>query len=152
MKNLLKEFKQFALRGNVIDLAIGIIVGAGFNTVVNSLVKNVVLPPIGLVINHVDFSSLYVSLSGTQYGTLAEAQKAGAPTINYGAFLNDLITFIITAFVVFLIIQWINRLHARRDAGKDKKDLPVTTKQCPFCISTIPVAATRCPQCTSTLS
>ncbi len=151
IKNLIKEFKEFALRGNVIDLAIGIIVGAGFNTVVNSLVKNIVLPPIGLILNRVDFSSLYVSLSGEKFANLAEAQKAGAATLNYGLFLNDIISFVITAFVVFLMIHWINILHKRRAEGKDKNDSP-TTKQCPFCDTQISIKATRCPQCTSTLS
>jgi large conductance mechanosensitive channel len=149
MKNLLKEFKEFALRGSVIDLAIGIIVGAGFNTVVNSLVKNIVLPPIGLILNRVDFSNMYVSLSGGHYTNLAEAQKAGAVTLNYGLFLNDLISFIITAFVVFFVIRWINKMQRRR-AAKEEKASP--TRHCPFCDTAISVKATRCPQCTSTLS
>jgi large conductance mechanosensitive channel len=147
-KNFLKEFKEFALRGSVLDLAIGIIVGSGFNTVVNSLVKNIVLPPIGLVLNRVDFSTLFVSLSTTQYSTLAEAQKAGAPTLNYGLFFNDLISFLITAFVVFLMVRWINKMRRRREAGKE---LEPTTKTCPECMSVVPLKAKRCPFCTSSI-
>ncbi len=149
MKNLFKEFKEFALRGNVVDLAIGIIVGAGFNTVINSLVKNIVLPPIGLILNRVDFSNLYVDLSRGHYTTLADAEKAGAPLLKYGMFLNDLISFLITAFVVFLIVHWLNRLHKRRREGKEPSP---TTKECSFCFSTIPIQATRCPHCTSQLA
>ena len=149
MKNFFKEFKEFAMRGSVVDLAVGIIVGSGFNTVVNSLVKNIILPPIGLILNRVNFSDLYVSLTGVKYPSLSAAQTAGAPTLNYGTFLNDLLSFIITAFVVFIIVQWINKLHRRRDQGKDETP---STKACPFCYSTIPLKATRCPQCTSELT
>ena len=149
MKNLIKEFKEFAMRGSVVDLAVGIIVGAGFNTVVNSLVKNIILPPIGLVLHHVDFSSLFISLSETKYPTLQAAQAAGAPTINYGAFLNDIISFTITAFVVFLIVRWINKMHRRQDAGQEQQS---STKNCQYCYSSIPLKATRCPQCTSELA
>jgi large conductance mechanosensitive channel len=149
MKNILNEFKDFALRGNIIDLAIGIIVGAGFNTVINSLVKNIILPPIGLILNKVDFSSLYISLSGKQYPSFAEAQRAGEATLNYGLFINDLISFLITAFCVFFIVRWINKIHKRMEQGKDKS---TTTKPCPHCLSIIPVKATRCPHCTSTLA
>ncbi|MDQ3076430.1 MAG: large conductance mechanosensitive channel protein MscL [bacterium] len=149
MKNLIKGFKEFALRGNVIDLAIGIIVGAGFNTVVQSLVKNIVLPPIGLVLNRVDFTSLYIPLTGSRFPTLADAQKAGEPVLAYGLFFNDLISFLITALVVFFIVRWINRLHKLRKQGKEESP---TTKECPFCFTTIPIKAIRCPQCTSQLS
>ena len=144
MKNFLNEFKNFALRGNVIDLAIGLIVGAGFNQVVNSLVTNIVLPPIGLVLGRVDFSALFVNLSGTSYATLAEAQKAGAPTLNYGLFINTLISFAITAFVVFLVIHWISKFHK-------KEPKPVNQKSCPLCYSNIDIRATRCPACTASL-
>lgn len=148
MKKLIKEFKDFALRGNVMDLTIGIIIGAGFNTVINSLVKNIILPPLGLVLNKVDFSNLYISLSGKTYTSLAEAQQAGAPTWNYGLFINDLISFLITAFVVFMFVYWTNKLYRLRAEGKEETP---TTKVCSFCFSSIPLKATRCPHCTSEL-
>jgi len=132
------------MRGSVVDLAIGLIVGAGFNQVVNSLVTNVVLPPIGLILGRVDFSSLFVNLGSTKYATLVEAQKASAPTLNYGLFINAIISFIITAFVVFVVIHWLSKLHK-------KEDKPQTHKNCPFCYSQIDVRATRCSSCTATL-
>ncbi len=147
--SLIKGFKEFALRGNVIDLAIGIIIGAGFNTVVQSLVKNIVLPPIGLILNRVDFTSLYVPLTGTRYSNLEAAQKAGEPVLAYGQFINDMISFLITALVVFFLVRWINKLYNLRKQGKEESP---TTKECPFCFTTIPIKATRCPQCTSQLS
>ncbi|MES2437344.1 MAG: large conductance mechanosensitive channel protein MscL [Patescibacteria group bacterium] len=148
-KNLAREFKEFALRGNVIDLAVGIIVGAGFNNLVNSLVKNIVLPPIGLALNKVNFSNLYFDLSRQDFKSLADAEQAGAPVLKYGLFINDVISFIITAFVVFMLVRWMNALHRRRNEGNE--EIP-TTKPCPFCMSVIPIKATRCPQCTSQIS
>ena len=144
---MLKEFKEFAMRGNVIDLAVGVIIGAAFGTIVKSLVDDVLMPPIGLLVGGLDFSNLFVSLSGQHYPSLAAAKEAGAPTINYGLFLNNVLNFVIVAFAVFLLVRQINRL---------KRETPVpppapTEKPCPYCISTIPLAATRCPHCTSEL-
>ncbi|MDD5083728.1 MAG: large conductance mechanosensitive channel protein MscL [Candidatus Moranbacteria bacterium] len=141
---MLKEFKEFAVKGNVVDMAVGIIIGTAFGKIVTSLVTDVVMPPIGLILNNVDFSNLYFNLSGTDYATLAEAQAAGAPTINYGLFLNASINFIIIAFVVFLLIKQVNRL---RKTGKEA----AKTIKCPFCTSAISKKAIRCPNCTSKL-
>jgi large conductance mechanosensitive channel len=143
---MFKEFKEFALRGNVIDLAVGVIIGAAFGKIVASLVADVIMPPIGLALGGVDFRNLYIALDGQTYATLADAQKAAAPTINYGIFLNTIFEFLIVAFVVFLIIRQMNRMMPP----------PVTApadppKTCPFCASPIPVAARRCPLCTSQL-
>ncbi len=136
------------MRGNVIDLAIGIIIGAGFNTIVQSLVKNVILPPIGFVLGKVDFSNLYINISGQSFASLSDAEKAGAAVIKYGLFLNDLISFLITALVVFLVVQQINRFRKRFEAPPA---VP-STGLCPFCLSNIPLKATRCPLCTSILN
>ncbi len=148
MKNFLKEFKEFAMKGSVIDLAVGIIIGTAFNAIVNSLVKDIILPPMALILNKVNFSDLYIDLTRGGYKNLAEAQAAGAPTLNYGLFINNIITFLITALAVFLIIKWINRLRRRKAAGKDKDP---QTKQCSYCFTEIPIKATRCPHCTSIL-
>ncbi|KEO83863.1 large conductance mechanosensitive channel protein MscL [Tumebacillus flagellatus] len=141
---MLKEFKEFALRGNLIDLAIGVIVGGAFQKIVTSLVNDVIMPPIGMLVGRVDFSDLFLSLDGGHYGSLAEAKKAGAATLNYGQFLNNVLDFLIVAFVIFLVVRQINRL--KRKEGK-----PVTTKECQYCLSTIPLKATRCGHCTSEL-
>ena len=145
---MLKEFKEFAMRGNVVDLAVGIIIGGAFGTIVKSLVDDVIMPPIGLALGNVDFSDLFVMLKeGTKtppYSTLAEAQAAGAVTVNYGLFVNSVITFLIVAFAVFLLVRTINRLKAPPAPAR-------TTKDCPFCRMPIPVGATRCPECTSEL-
>jgi len=148
MKGFFKEFKEFAVKGNVADLAVGVIIGGAFGQIVNSLVKDIIMPPIGLILNRVDFSNLFISLNGAYYDTLAEAQKAGAATVNYGIFFNAVITFAITAFAVFLLIKQLNLLRRRHDRGENK---PLTQKNCPFCVSSIPVGAIRCPQCTSDL-
>jgi large conductance mechanosensitive channel len=142
---MLKEFREFALKGNVIDLAVGVIIGAAFNKVVQSLVNDIIMPPFGLLFGKVDFSSLFVNLSGGNYKTIADAKKAGAVTINYGLFISNIVDFTIMAFVVFLMVRQINRLR------REQEPLPDTTKECPFCLSKIPPAAIRCPQCTSTL-
>jgi large conductance mechanosensitive channel len=142
---MLKEFREFALKGNVIDLAVGIIIGAALNKVVQSLVNDIIMPPVGLLVGKVDFSSLFVNLSGNAYETLAEAKKAGAATINFGLFINTIVDFTIMTIVVFLMVRQINRLR------REQAPPPATTKECPFCLSKIPLAATRCPQCTSTL-
>lgn len=141
---LLKEFKEFAARGNVVDLAVAVIMGGAFGKIVSSVVNDIIMPPIGLLLGNVNFSDLFVSLSGT-YSTLEEAKKAAAPTINYGIFLQAVLDFVIVAFVVFILVKQINRLK-RGDVPP-----PPATKDCPFCISVIPDKATRCPSCTSDL-
>jgi len=145
---MLKEFKEFAMRGNVLDMAVGIIIGAAFGKIVSSFVADVLMPPIGLLLGKVDFSGLFLNLSGTHYASLAEAKAAGAPTLNYGVFINTVIDFLIVAFAIFLLIQQINRLQkqpAPAPAG------PPTTRECPYCLSTISLKASRCPHCTSQL-
>jgi large conductance mechanosensitive channel len=149
---MLKEFKEFAMRGNVVDMAVGIIIGAAFGTIVKSLVSDVIMPPIGLLLGNVDFSNLFVTLkSGAEmagpYATLVDAQAAGAVTLNYGTFINTIISFVIVAFAVFMLIKSINRLKRKEEAPAAKP----TTKECPHCFSTIPIKATRCPMCTSEL-
>jgi large conductance mechanosensitive channel len=142
---MLKEFKAFAMRGNVMDMAVGIIIGAAFGRIITSLVSDIIMPPIGLALGHVDFASLFINISGTSYPTLAAAKAANAATINYGTFLNTVIDFLIVAFVIFMIVRQINRWD---------KPAPVaapTTKDCPYCLSAIPLKATRCPNCTSEL-
>jgi large conductance mechanosensitive channel len=148
IKRFFGEFKEFAVKGNMMDLAIGIIIGTAFNKVVQSLVTDIILPPIGLLLRNVEFSNLFVSLNGQRYETLKDAQAATAPTLNYGIFIDSLISFVITAFAVYLIVRWLNILRRRRESGKD---IEPTQKPCPFCFSQIPVKATRCPHCTSTL-
>jgi large conductance mechanosensitive channel len=148
---MLKEFREFALRGNVLDMAVGIIIGAAFGTIVNSLVQDVIMPPIGLLLGNVDFSNIFVVLKEGKvagpYASVAIAKSAGAVTINFGVFVNTIITFLIVAFAVFLLIRTINRLRRQEEAPP-----PVpTTKECTYCFSSIPVKATRCPQCTSEL-
>jgi large conductance mechanosensitive channel len=148
---MLKEFREFAMRGNVIDMAVGIIIGAAFGTIVTSLVSDIIMPPIGLILGNADFSNLfYVLKEGTSsgpYASLAEAREAGATTINYGLFVNTIISFIVIAFVVFFIIRTINRLRREEEAPSAEP----TTKECPYCLSSIPIKATRCPHCTSEL-
>ena len=139
---MLKEFKEFAMKGNVVDMAVGVILGVAFGKIVTSLVNDVIMPPIGLALGKVDFSNLFINLTGSHAATLAQAQETGAVTINYGMFLNTVIEFLIIAFVLFLVIRQINRLRPAAPA-------PVTTKECPRCASQIPLKATRCPNCTS---
>jgi large conductance mechanosensitive channel len=149
---MLKEFKEFAMRGNVVDMAVGIIIGAAFGTIVKSLVADIIMPPIGLLLGNVDFSNLFIVLQqGTTagpYAALADAQNAGAVTINYGMFVNTIISFIIVAFSVFLLIRGINKMKRQEEAPPEEP----TTKECPHCLSTIPIKATRCGHCTSELS
>ena len=149
MSGFWTEFKEFALKGSVLDLAVGIIIGAAFNGIVNSLVNDIIMPPIGLLLGQVDFSSLYINLSGVDYPSLAAAQEAGAATINYGLFINQLINFVIIALVVFLIVKQFNRLRRQEEAAPETSD--PTTKKCPYCVTEIPITATRCPHCTSEL-
>lgn len=146
---MLKEFKKFAMRGNVIDMAVGIIIGAAFGKIVSSLVSDIMMPPIGLILGGVDFSDIFITLkrgaSEGVYKTIAEAQKDGAVVLSIGLFLNTLISFLITAFAVFLLIKGINKLKPA------EKPAEVKTKVCPYCFSDINIKATRCPNCTSTL-
>ena len=149
---MVKEFKDFAVKGNVVDMAVGIIIGGAFGTIVKSLVADVIMPPIGMLLGNVDFSQLFLVLSsGSAPGplaTLAEAQAAGAVTINYGLFLNSVISFLIVAFAVFLLIKNINKLKRQEEAPAEQP----TTHDCPFCCSTISLKATRCPNCTSEIT
>lgn len=140
---MFKEFKAFAMRGNVLDMAIGIIIGAAFGKIVTSLVADILMPPIGLILGKVDFSNLFLNISGRSYPTLAEAKAAGAATLNYGLFLNNIIDFLIVAFAIFLLIRQINRWNKPAPAPAP------TTKDCPYCATAIPLKATRCPNCTS---
>ncbi len=144
---MLKEFKEFAMKGNVLDMAIGIIIGAAFGKIVTSFVNDVLMPPIGKLMGKVDFSGLYINLSGASYKSLAEAKAAGAATINYGIFLNTVLDFLIVAFAIFLLIRQVNKLRAPKPAPP----APPSTKECTYCLSVIPIKAVRCPQCTSDL-
>lgn len=144
---MLKEFKEFAMRGNVLDLAVGLVIGAAFGGIVTSFVNDILMPPVGLLVGKVDFSNLFINLSGTAYATLKDAKAAGAATLNYGVFLNTLINFLIVAFAVFLLVKQVNRL--RRPAPAPAAP---ATRECPFCLSAIPERATRCAHCTSELT
>ena len=148
-KGFVQEFRDFIARGNVIDLAVGVIIGAAFTKIVTSLVEGILMPPIGLLTGRIDFASMFYVLDSSKPrpASLAEAKTAGVPVIAYGQFINDLITFIIVAFVIFLVVKRVNRLWSDEPAASEEP----TTKNCPFCVSTIPVKATRCPQCTSEL-
>src|ERR1700681_241596 len=141
---MIKEFKEFAMRGNVLDMAVGIIIGAAFGQIVNSFVADVMMPPIGRLVGRVDFSNLFVSLTGTHYDTIAAAKAAGAATLNYGLFLNTVINFLIVALAVFLLVRQVNRLAPKPVA------VP-TTRDCPYCLSAVPIKATKCAHCTSEL-
>ena len=145
---MLKEFKEFAMKGNVLDLAVGLIIGAAFGKIVTSFVNDILMPPLGLVIGKVDFTNLFINLSDKPVNTLAEAKAAGAATINYGLFLNTIIDFLIVAFVIFLLIKQVNRIK------REPAPAPAvpTTKDCPYCAMAIPIPAKRCPNCTSQLS
>ncbi|MCF6464605.1 large conductance mechanosensitive channel protein MscL [Clostridium sp. Cult2] len=142
---MFKEFKEFAVKGNVIDLAIGVIIGGAFGKIVSSLVNDVIMPIIGGLIGKVDFSNFFISLDGGNYSTLQQAKDAGAATLNYGLFLNTIIEFLIIAFSLFLVVRQINRFKRKEEPT------PVTTKQCEYCFSEIPLEAKRCPHCTSIL-
>jgi large conductance mechanosensitive channel len=142
---MLKEFKAFAMRGNVLDMAIGIVIGVAFGKIVTSFVNDVVMPPIGLLLGKVDFSNLFIDLSGKSYATLAEAMAAGAATIKYGLFLNTVVDFIIVAFVIFMLVRQVNRMTGEPEAAPAAP----TTKECPYCLSSIAIKATRCSHCTS---
>ena len=152
---MLKEFRDFAMKGNVMDMAVGIIIGGAFGKIVSSLVNDVIMPPIGMLLGKVDFSNLFINLSGEHYASLADAKTAGAATVNYGLFLNTVIDFIVVAFAIFLMVKWINKMRAATEALEKKPEAaPVapTTKECPYCLSTIPIKAIRCAHCTADLS
>ena len=143
---MLKEFKEFATRGNMLDMAVGIILGVAFGKVVTSMVNDVLMPPIGKLLGHIDFSNFFINLSGTHYATLAEAKKAGAAVISYGLFCNTVLEFLIAAFAIFLLVKQVNRMRKPAPPAEAPE-----TRECPFCISTISLKATRCPHCTSAL-
>jgi large conductance mechanosensitive channel len=148
---MLKDFKEFAMRGNVVDMAVGIVIGAAFGTVIKSLVADVIMPPIGLLLGNVDFSNLFITLKAGKvagpYVSLAAAQAAGAVTLNLGLFINTIVSFVIVAFAVFLLVRGINQLRREQEAPPAAP----TTKECPYCLSEIPLKASRCPHCTSEL-
>jgi large conductance mechanosensitive channel len=141
---MLKEFKEFAMRGNVIDLAVGVIIGAAFGKIVASLVEDIIMPPVGLLLHGVSFTDLFIALNGKHFDTLAAAKAAGAPTLNYGLFLNNVINFLIVAFCVFTLVQQVNRW-----TKKPEPAAAPTTKECPQCAMTIPIKARKCPHCTA---
>ncbi len=142
---MLKEFKEFAMKGNVMDMAIGVIIGAAFGKIISSLVGDVLMPPIGLLLGKLDFSNLFINLSGGDYATVAQAKAAGAPTLNYGVFINTVLDFLIVAFVIFLVVKQLNRLK-KAPAPADP-----TTKECPECLSVIPIKAKKCKNCGSSV-
>ncbi len=142
---MMKEFKEFALRGNVLDMAIGIILGVAFGKIVTSFVEDVLMPPLGLIIGKVDFSNLFFSLTGRHFDTLAAAKAAGAPTLNYGVFANNVLNFVIVAFAIFLLVRQVNRFK------RQPAPAAPSTRDCPYCCATIPLKATRCSSCTSEL-
>lgn len=142
---MFKEFKKFALKGNVMDLAVGVVIGGAFGKIVTSLVSDIIMPIVGLLLGKVDFSNRYINLSGRKYASLAEAKAAGAATINYGLFLNNIVDFLIIAFSIFLVIRQFNRLTRK----KDKREEAPTTKKCPYCCSDIAIKAVKCAHCAS---
>lgn len=143
---MFKEFKAFAMRGNVLDMAIGIILGAAFGRIITSVVNDILMPPIGLLLGKVNFSSLFLNISGTSYPTIAAAKAAGAATINYGTFINTVIDFVLVAFAIFLVVRQVNRWSKPAPAAAP------TTKECQYCFTSIPIKATRCPNCTSSVA
>jgi large conductance mechanosensitive channel len=145
---MLKEFKEFAMRGNVLDMAVGIIIGAAFGKIITSFVSDILMPPIGLLLGKVDFSGLFINISGQTYATLAEAKKAGAATLNYGLFLNTVLDFLIVAFAIFLLIRQVNKLQRQPEPAP----VEPTTKDCPYCLSAVPLKAIRCGHCTSQIA
>jgi large conductance mechanosensitive channel len=148
---MFKEFKEFVMRGNVLDLAVGVIIGGAFNAIVKSLVNDILMPPIGLLLGSVDFANLLLVLKagdpGGPYATLADAQAAGAVTLNYGVFVNAIVSFVITAFAIFLLVKAVNQLKREKPAPPSEP----TDKECPYCFTKIPIKASRCPHCTSQL-
>lgn len=143
---MLKEFRDFAMKGNVLDLAVGVIIGAAFGKIVNSLVEDIIMPPIGMILGRVDFSNLYFNLSGTEFASLADAKKAGAATMNYGIFLTNALNFIIVAFAVFLLVKQFNRFRAQPPPAES------ANRECPYCIAQIPKKASKCSCCASSVT
>jgi large conductance mechanosensitive channel len=141
----LRDFKEFTLRGSVLDMAVGIVLGVAFGRIVTSFVEDMLMPPLGLLLGHVDASNLFISLSGKHFDTLAAAKAAGAPTLNYGVFLNTVLNFLLVAFAIFVLVRQVNRLRRSQETP------PPTTKECPYCMSSIPIKAVRCAHCTSEL-
>lgn len=146
---MLKEFRDFVARGNVMDLAVAVIIGAAFGRIITALVEGILMPPIGLLVGGVDFSNLFITLDGTAPASLAAAQEAGVPVIAYGQFINEIISFLIIALAVFLVVKQVNRIKSAID--KPLPSAAPTTKDCPYCASTISIKASRCPECTSQL-
>jgi large conductance mechanosensitive channel len=146
---MFREFKEFATRGNVIDLAVGVIIGAAFGKIVSSLVEDIIMPPIGKLLGHVNFTDFFISLNGTHYDTLADAKKAAAPTINYGLFVNTVVNFLIVAFCVFILVQQVNRWTKK---PQPEAAAAPTTKECPQCAMSIPLKAKKCPHCTAQIA
>jgi large conductance mechanosensitive channel len=144
---VLKDFKAFVMKGNVLDLAVAVIIGAAFGAIVTSLVNDIIMPPIGMVLGHIDFKDLFISMNGQSYPTLAAAKTAAAPVIAYGQFLNTVFNFLIVAFVIFVVVRMVSKLHH----APVVTTAPPTTKDCPFCFTAIPIPAKRCPNCTSQL-
>jgi large conductance mechanosensitive channel len=143
---MLKEFKAFIMKGNVLDLAVAVIIGAAFGGIVTSMVNDIIMPPIGMILGHIDFKELFISLNGQSYATMAAAKAAAAPVMAYGQFLNTVINFLIVAFVIFLVVKTANKLQRQPPPAAP------TTKDCKFCCQAIPIPATRCPHCTSQLA
>ncbi len=143
---MLKEFKEFALKGNIVDLAVGVIIGGAFGKIVSSLVSDIIMPLIGLLLGNVDFSNLFITLGSGSFKTIDEAKKAGVATLNYGVFINNIIDFLIIAFSIFFVLKQLSRF-----TRKKQEEVAVTTKKCKYCLSEVPLEATRCPHCTSTL-
>lgn len=143
---MFKEFKEFAMKGNVLDMAVGIIIGAAFGKIITSFVSDILMPPLGLLLGKMDFSNLFINLSGQEFASIAAAKEAGAATLNYGIFINTIIDFVIVAFAIFLLIRQVNKMKRQPPAA------PPNTKDCPFCASAIPIPAKRCPHCTSQLT
>ncbi|MDY5021631.1 MAG: large conductance mechanosensitive channel protein MscL [Blautia sp.] len=151
MKGFIQEFKEFIMRGNVMDMAVGVIVGGAFQSIVNSLVNDVIMPVVTKITGGIDFKNWFISLDGSHYATLAQAQEAGAATLNYGVFITAVIQFLIMAFVIFMLVKGMNTLAEKTSAKKEEAPATPTTKKCPFCKSEIDIDATRCPHCTSVL-
>ena len=148
---MLKEFKEFALRGNVLDMSVGIVIGAAFTGIVNSLVRDIINPILGLALKRIDFANLYVNLSGNDYATLSEAEAAGAAVLKYGVFITAVVQFLIVAFSIFLVIKWINTLRRKTEEEPVATEETPSTRACPFCVSQVSVNAVRCAHCTSEL-
>jgi len=143
---MFKEFKEFAMKGNVLDMAVGIIIGAAFGKIITSFVSDILMPPLGLLLGKMDFSNLFINLSGQEYASIAAAKEAGAATLNYGIFINTVIDFLIVSFAIFLLVRQVNKMKRQPPAA------PPNTKDCPFCATAIPIPAKRCPHCTSQLT